>query len=500
LRQFAAERLQQHPGEAEAIHGRHGSYYLAFLQQQERHLKGPNLEEALAAIRADIGNVRLAWRWAIEHGRWGQLKAAMESLWVFYEIQGWSLEGDDAYAQAVARLRSLSEQVVTAEAAAPRGNGGLILGTALAYQGAFKALLGQYEQAKALGQESLTLLREAGQAARRETALSLAELGNTVSYLDELVAGIGFLQESCDIFDDVEDRWGRGWALRLLGHHTQHIGRYAEGERHLQESMEIFGALDEQRLIVMTTATLGRVAWARGQNALAETLHQDCLRRQTALGDRLGLATTLKDLGHVARLQGEHAQATEYSQESIAISKEIGLIPFVAVGLCGLGALAELQGDYAEAARLIEESLVWYPTRSTGVLRGWVALGTGDLQAAERCFYGSLRSAVKAQWVRQVLHALTGLAHLSARTGKPEDALEILALVLGHPATHQEFKSRATGLQAELTAELPPEVAEAAKERGRARELDATVAELLSEPGQQGARARRSLSSFGSVL
>jgi hypothetical protein len=89
--------------------------------------------------------------------------------------------------------------------------------------------------------------------------------------------------------------------------------------------------------------------------------------------------------------------------------------------------------------------------------------------------------------VRAVLHALTGVAHLLAHAGEPERALEILALILGHPASHQEFRSRAARLQAELIAELPPEVVEAALERGRARDLDATTAELLSASGQEGA-------------
>jgi tetratricopeptide (TPR) repeat protein len=409
----------------------------------------------------------------------------MESLWIFYEIQGWSLEGNDAYARAVAGLRSLSERPATAEAAALGGRVGLILGTALAYQGAFKALLGQYEQAKAVGQESLAHLRAAGQAARRETALSLAELGNTVSYLDEMVAALDLLQQSCVLFDEVEDRWGSGWALRLLGQHTQLSGQYGEAERHLQRSMDIFGAIGEQRLIVMVTATLGRVAWARGQNALAQTLHQECLKRQTALGDRLGIATTFKDLGHVARLDGDHAQAEEYYQQSIAIAREIGLHVMVGVCLTGLGLLAEARGNYAEAERLIQDGQVLEPTRSRDLFLGWVALGAGDFRAAERYFYGVLELAVKAQWVRAVLHALTGLAHLLARAGEPERALELLALILDHPASHQEFASRAARLEAELRVELPPDVVEAALERGRARELDATVAELLSKSGQE---------------
>lgn len=275
-----------------------------------------------------------------------------------------------------------------------------------------------------------------------------------------------------------------GWALRLLGQHTYVFGQYDEAERHLQRSMAIFRAIGEQRFIVFATATLGRVAMARSQNALAETLHQDSLRRQTALGDRLGMAVTFKDLGHVARLAGEQALAHEYYQQSIAIAKEIGLSVHVAVCLWGLGVLAEMRGDYAQAEQLIQESEALHPDSESDLFLGWVALGTGDLGAAERYFYGVLGLADRAQRVPTVLHALTGVAYLSVRTGDPEVALELLALILGHPSSHQEFKSRAARLRAELAAELLPEIVERAQERGRARALEVTAAELLSEFGQ----------------
>jgi hypothetical protein len=54
-------------------------------------------------------------------------------------------------------------------------------------------------------------------------------------------------------------------------------------------------------------------------------------------------------------------------------------------------------------------------------------------------------------------------------------------LVLHYPASVQWTKDRAAPLVAELEAELPPDIVTAALERGRARDLDATVTELLVE-------------------
>jgi hypothetical protein len=58
-----------------------------------------------------------------------------------------------------------------------------------------------------------------------------------------------------------------------------------------------------------------------------------------------------------------------------------------------------------------------------------------------------------------------------------EGALELLALILCHPASWPWAKDRAAPLVAQLEAELPPDVVAAAQERGRARDLEVTVAE-----------------------
>ena len=73
-----------------------------------------------------------------------------------------------------------------------------------------------------------------------------------------------------------------------------------------------------------------------------------------------------------------------------------------------------------------------------------------------------------------------------AEEGEKERALELLALVLHHPISWQWAKDRAAPLVAQLEAELSPDVAAAAWERGRASDLEETVAELLDELGGIG--------------
>ncbi len=92
--------------------------------------------------------------------------------------------------------------------------------------------------------------------------------------------------------------------------------------------------------------------------------------------------------------------------------------------------------------------------------------------------------------VQVTLIALVGLATLFS-TNKPGDtqrqwAIELLALVLNHPASTQETKDRAAHLLAELETQLLPQAVILAQERGRAKNLEALVAEALEELGDEG--------------
>jgi hypothetical protein len=68
-----------------------------------------------------------------------------------------------------------------------------------------------------------------------------------------------------------------------------------------------------------------------------------------------------------------------------------------------------------------------------------------------------------------------------AGSSKKEQAIEILALVIHHPATLGLSKDKAARLLGELEAELPPEVVAAAQERGKTRQLEEVVGEILEK-------------------
>ena len=88
-------------------------------------------------------------------------------------------------------------------------------------------------------------------------------------------------------------------------------------------------------------------------------------------------------------------------------------------------------------------------------------------------------------FVWDVINLLYEFARLRVAQDNPEQAAELLALVLQHPASHQarmfegRIRDSAKGLLAKLEDELSQETFAAALERGQELELDGVIADLV---------------------
>ncbi len=137
----------------------------------------------------------------------------------------------------------------------------------------------------------------------------------------------------------------------------------------------------------------------------------------------------LRSLGFMAWSVGEYKDARQYHEESLAIARKLEDLREIAGAFKGLSAVAMLLGHVQKAARLSQESLA-----------------------------------------------------LRRELGDPECAVEFYALasILSPCVEHCYWFWDVAGRHITAAAEtLPPDVVEAAQARGRARDVEATVAELL---------------------
>ena len=442
LRQFAGEKLQQTPGQKEQLQERHCEYYADWLHQREAHLKGVRQREVLKELAAEMGNLRLAWEWAVQRARIAEIGKAVESVYLFAHARGWYREWEAAFgraAEALARSNDFSrfDQPRTTEVVTTN-----VLGKVLARQGALCLYLGEFEKAERLLESSLTILRAEG-----GTGQAQGEIAFCLAYLGDLACGQGaytrareLLQESLEIFTQGGDRWGMAKALNELG----------------------------------------LVAEAMGDYALAEQRIEECLTLSREIGALKGVATTLLNLGDLAKMRGAYQRARRLAQESLTLARELDHRDAAAFAVNILGGVAHHLGEYAEAERLCQQALVLFTEvgNHVGIVLvlntlGLVNCELGAYREARQQFREALKTAMDADAPPLVLSVLVGMATLLSKEGEREKALELLTFAFHHPALKKETKEDGERLLAELEAELAPQVV------ATAWELEAVVAEVL---------------------
>jgi predicted ATPase len=491
LRQYAADRLrragklrrEQDPGEVPAeelsIYDAHSTYYAAFLASREASLRGTNRQKVLAEIRTEVDNIRTAWEWAVAQGRLDEIEQSLAPLARFCRIRGWYREGEALFSRAAQRLSGTHEDRTR-----------LLRGKLLLQQGRFAGLLGIESEAGRLQEASLAIFRELG--AKRDAAYAVCLLGGC-----ESLYGLP-RQELClegiRRFRELGDQRGIALALHGLAWSGWHSGEYVDAKQSFRESLALFRQVDDLEGIQASLHGLGYICWILGEYERGRELHLEMLRLCRETGSQGGIARALGDLGIDAFGLREYEKAHELFGQSLAIYRDIGN----AMGMCDelgdLAAAANALGNYDQVEQYVREAFRVLPEGEADHDFGsweYRALGSaacslGNYADARKYLRRSLELASAAQAPSRHLLTLVDVARVLAKQGDPERALELLALVMNHRFSWQIFKDDAALRIAELEADLPPDVAAAAWDRGRARQLDATVTELLDMLGGTG--------------
>ena len=237
------------------------------------------------------------------------------------------------------------------------------------------------------------------------------------------------------------------------------------------------------------------LAWSGLLLCLQGNLVEARRRVQTALddwqahGNREGISMAFAFLAEIEAASGEIGAARDHFRRGLAIARAIDRNGLVCFNLEGLGRLELEMGRPTRAAELYRESLAFgertgmahdiHTSIALGGL-GRAALALGQLAEAKDYQRQALRCPV--YWVHDRIEAVATLAQISAAEGDVLRAVELLAFAVAHPATSHRVRQPMARLLAELEAELPAEQFAAAAARGRARELDEVVAELIGNP------------------
>jgi predicted ATPase/Tfp pilus assembly protein PilF len=478
LRQYAEEKLSEDSVEEEKVRNDHCDYYAEFLNQREGILRKERQRKVLDEIGDDIENIREAWNQAIDFEKVDQIRKSLEALQRYYESRSRFDEGEKAFGRAVERLAGSSgKDDIDKERRK-------VIGSLLARHGLFSWHLSRYEEAREILQKGLEMLNELD--CREDFAFCLNNLGIVSNRLGERNEAKRCYQESLDICREIGDRYGIARSLNNLGLLASGMGDYSEAKRLYREGLGILREIADQYGVARTLNNLGAVFFKLGEYGDARNLYEESLEIWRENGDRHGMASTLNNLGFFADRTGELVEAKQLYRESLAIKREIGNRQGIAISLINLGGIASKLGEYEEAKERLEESLaICQEIGDQGVkVQSLNALGQitflmKEYQESKEHLRVALKTAAEIQSIPLILESLVGMAEHLKEEGENAQALEILHLVLFHPAIFQDIQARVKNLLAEIESQFPADLLEEIREKARAGELEKLVEIIL---------------------
>ncbi|MBN1937529.1 MAG: hypothetical protein JW934_22920 [Anaerolineae bacterium] len=475
LRIYGEERLAER-GEGEAFAARHAWYTVSLAEELEPVLWAHERETIAARRRldAEAENLAAAMRWALARG---QAEVALRLGGALY---WWTF------------MRANNEQYAawldTALAQGP-DVAPLFRAKALWVVSVYHLNWGHQAEALASAQAMLEAARASGDL--RWTGRALAELASTAANTGDRARARACHHESLQIARQCDDRLMIATEMIFLAGYEPPARRRAILEELLPQAPHCVKPFVHRSLATMLLF-LGDLD---GAQAHYEAAAAGCAEQ----GDQAHQGIILAFMGHVAYGRAEYPSARQYYEQSHALFVASGLAWAAGRTQQHLGDVALALGEQAQAerhhrqalARYEEAQAYWMVERAEiggcwGIpvslqILGDMALARGSTGEARDRYRQAVRRGIDQPYPDLHLHLLLGPARLLAREGQREQAVALAALAQHHPESIQETRDKAGLLLDALRAEMDANVFDAAQERGRARDLDQTVRELLEE-------------------
>ena len=241
--------------------------------------------------------------------------------------------------------------------------------------------------------------------------------------------------------------------------------------------------LDIYRATIEAILGLGQSCFKQGKFDVAKSHLSEALALATESSDKTNSAFALMWLGAIPAMEGKFSQAERYLQDALTMARAADAPALAARTLNILGENSRLNARHDDAVGYYQRALSCYQSLgdSFGIELvthnlGHVSVAKGDVEAAAEYYRDAVKLAVKIQAIPSAIEVLAAFAGLHHSRGESERALELLGLVLDHPACPEEARRLfAEPLLTQLRAELPSATVESGLGRGRSLAFDTVV-------------------------
>jgi len=450
VRQYADENLAE-AGKNNILRDRHLDYFLELAETAELRIISFDQLQWLAKLDEEYENLRAALQHSLSKGQKIQsglkLAKALTEYWQFRSYfdeqlywQKIALDKSQSYGRTPVRAKLLYEY-------------GLINST----------IRGKQKESQPLLEESLQIFQSLGKEYLSDYAYVLVYLGYR-KYWEDHDTGIAMMQEAIQIFEEIDDKQGHGWALNLFS-----------DIKLLEESIQ--SAFETSK---------------KGASLYLE------------IGNRYGYAICIGNLGYYCLLQSQYQEARKHFEEATGIFKEFKNKGFGCQAVYGLGEAYRGLNKYEKAEAHYRESLIM--RQEAGMASGWlievyIALGYSVLhqnkkQQAITYFKDALELSRNLNYPASLVHCLASFAADFALQGNGKESALLFGAVNAHvqsliaegenlnsliePIDQKEFEY----FQALCRSQLGSNKFDDEMENGRGLTLDEAIAfalEMLNE-------------------
>jgi DNA-binding SARP family transcriptional activator len=526
LRQYGEAKLSEDSAHETEVKDRHSHYFCEWLAGREGGLRSARQNIVMKEIKNESENIRTACFWAAAHEQVSRLFQTVNPLGYFYRLSG-------NYQTGKITFQKLSENMADFVRIPPMDVEAAkqVLARIYIWESFYCGILGDRKEGKALVDKSLAILdglNSAGLDTRLERAQAFWQRGWQQVNTNPRAAEQYFAQ-SRDLYQEIDDRWGMVDVLGGLGRAYRNMYAYQEAQGVITKSLELSRDIGNQEKYSDSLKVLGHLAQVQGRSDEAVRLIGQGLS-MTPKYHPTGISIGLCGLGYALACGGEFSEAEMRMSEGISIFQELGsrketlfyMLSLdwiylhmgkyqevheralgaldqarqlahrraIIIALENLGMIALAEKDYGEAQERFQESitefrqLVSSPDEGgSEACLGLALRGLGCRAKAWNNLKAGLGWAVEKHHFFSLVNALSGIALMLADDGEFERALELYTLALKHPfvANSRWFEDVAGREITVNTANLPPQVAEAARARGRSLDLWQYAGELLDE-------------------
>lgn len=384
IQQYTANKLEQNQKEALQTRNRFGRYFIEFIHALEGDLVAGRQKEAVLEVKAEIGNIRKAWEWALANNDLNAIEKSVMELSLFYQYQSRYVEGNSALEDAENSLKKLpaskQRDMVLASVLCDLGwlrmrlgnidqaEQGLLEGMKLKDKhkaqltlahgldpqiplGVIASIRGDYEKTLQLGKKMLKESQAQGQVWNEQISRYL--LTRAAIMKGDLKTAQDHAQKTYQLAKQNRDHWFMAYCLNELGNVTKALGDNSTAKGYFQSSYQLREEFDDPEGMAVALNYLGEIALKEQNSHQAKELFQRSRAIYEDINDRGGLATSLNGLGVVFSMRREYKQAREEFLGALRISTEIHHSSLTTIVMMGIAQLLLELGETREVPQML---------------------------------------------------------------------------------------------------------------------------------------------------